>query len=152
MAAPILPTGAFVWCRFPLHEANRKPGPPDKLHLVYVVDTANKNAVCVYTTSVTWPADTPIPSGVIDVSSNDAAAMGQKRFVLDTRRIGVFPLTTTWFPDLDKPDHGILRIAPESFQRRVAKAAQAIVKRKELIEFYGPGAPVITNPRKPPSP
>lgn len=144
-----LPRGAFVWCRFPQREAHRDPGPPDHLHLVYVHDTASNKAVCVYTTSVMWPSDKPLPFGVIAVPWNKAAGMRQKTFVLDARRIGIFPLTTTWFPDLDKPDRGILHVAPEAFRRTVGEAAREVARRKELIQWFGPGAPENTESSKP---
>ncbi|MBI5164367.1 MAG: hypothetical protein HY985_10750 [Magnetospirillum sp.] len=144
MSSLILPVGAFVWCRFPLREAHREPGPKDHLHLVYVQDTADTRAVSIYTTSVTWPSDKPLPFGVIAVPTKQAAELGQKSFVLDARRIGVLPMTPTWFPDINKLDHGILKVAPASFQREVARIAHEVARRKELIEWYGPGAPGLT--------
>jgi hypothetical protein len=144
-----LPPGAFVWCRFPLREAHREPGPPDHLHVVYVHDTADGKAVCVYTTSVTWPGNKPLPFGVIAVPWASAADMGQKAFVLDARRIGIFPQTTDWFPDLDEPGNGILHVAPKPFQRKIQQAALEVAKRKELIEWFGPGAPDDPKPPRP---
>ena len=111
MTAPILPVGAFIWCRFPQHEANRVPGPSDHLHLCYIADTVGKDALTLYTTSVIWDTGTPEPAGVIVVSADQAAQMKQKPFVLDARRIGIFPITTEWFPDLEGKDHGIVHIA-----------------------------------------
>ncbi len=139
-ASPVLPPGAFVWCSFPLWESHREPGPKTHLHLVYVHDVAGTKAVAIYTTSVMWPSDKPLPFGVIPVPTKQAADHEQKPVVLDARRIGVFPMTSTWFTDINKPGLGILKVAPEAFQRRVGKVAMEVAKRRELIEWYGPGA------------
>jgi len=97
--------------------------------------------VSVYTTSAAWPDDVPLPFGVILVPYKQASGLEQKPFVLDARRVGVFPMTSTWFPDIDKPGQGILKVAPTSFHRKVEQVALDVAKRKDLIEWYGPGAP-----------
>ena len=144
MIAPILPVGAFIWCRFPLHEAHRAPGPIDHLHLCYIADTVGKDALTLYTTSVLWDPSIPEPEGIIVVSVEQAAQMKQKPFVLDARRIGIFPITTEWFPDLEDKDHGIVYIANDAFQKKVARVAKDVaVKHRQNIEFYGPTAPTL---------
>jgi hypothetical protein len=144
MTASILPVGAFVWCRFPLRERHRDPGPNDHLHLVYVVDTSDVNAVTIYTTTTTWDPNIPVPLGVIVIPKQQAAALGQKAFVLDARRIGILPITLEWFPNLNSDGHGVVKIASKPFQDNVARIAREVASRhRENIELYGPGAPEL---------
>lgn len=150
MIGPLLPVGAFVWCRFPLSENPRNPGPDDHLHLVYIADAAKNNVLTIYTTSVSWDPKVPTPIGVMIVKEEQARALGQKPFVLDARRIALLPLTTDWFPGLLKPDRGILKIADKTFQKEVAIIARAAAARVNNIEFLGPQAPVTRSEWKPP--
>lgn len=140
MREPRLPIGAFVWCRFPLQEAPREPGPEDHLHLVYVADVTTSKVLTIYTTSVLWDPAVPTPIGVIIVKAQQAAALGQKPFVLDARRIALLPVTTEWFPDLESKNHGVLMVADKVFQKEVTRVAHELAKRSSNMQFYGPDA------------
>lgn len=149
MSKPVLPTGSFVWCRFPLRESNRKPGPADHLHLVYVADCSINEAVTIYTTSVIWDKNVPPALGIIIVEKQQAEEMRQKSFVLDTRRIGVLPLTEEWFPNINSENNGVLQIASKDFQKKVAQVSLDIAKRhKDIMEWYGPRSPEIYSVKK----
>lgn len=151
MTQPLLPIGAFIWCRFPISEDPRNPGPKDHLHLVYVEDSTDDNSVLtIYTTSVIWDSKVPTPIGVMVVNSEMASKMGQKPFVLDARRIALLPVTTDWFPGLAEPDRGILLIAETSFQKKVTSTARAALSRASNVELLGPKAPSNQHGWKPP--
>jgi hypothetical protein len=152
MTVPQIPIGAFIWCRFPLRERPNEPGPADHLHLVYVEDLTEDNVLTIYTTSVTWDPKTPTPIGVVIVNAEKSRAMGQKPFVLDARRLALLPLTDLWFPELSKPDRGIVAIAPAAFRKEVTQAAYAAASRASHIELLGPKAPNTNRERKPPTP
>ncbi len=82
----------------------------------YVVLTADavtggKVFLC-YTTSQPWVG--PLPLGVFRVDREAALGMGQSRpFTIDLRRMATVPVTEAWFPDLGRPDHGIVGRASE---------------------------------------
>ncbi|MET3105898.1 hypothetical protein AAKU67_004444 [Oxalobacteraceae bacterium GrIS 2.11] len=143
MQNPILPVGSFVWCRFPLREAHRIPGPMDHLHLAYVAASGQNNQVLtVYTTSVTWKPSTPVAFGVIVVPSDVASAMGQQPFYLDARRVAILPVTDEWFPSLATESHGIISRANKSFRAEVDRVLTEVLDRhREIVERYGPEAP-----------
>lgn len=74
--------GQFVWCAYPEWE---RPGVPGPLHIGYVVVVSGMPgdlaATLAYTTSQPWNG--PEPPGIYSFGWLDAAAMGQKPFVLD---------------------------------------------------------------------
>jgi hypothetical protein len=85
-----------------------------------------------------------VPLGVIVIPKQQAAALGQKAFVLDARRIGILPITLEWFPNLNSDGHGVVKIASKPFQDNVARIAREVASRhRENIELYGPGAPEL---------
>jgi hypothetical protein len=90
--------------------------------------------------------------GVVIVNAEKSRAMGQKPFVLDARRLALLPLTDLWFPELSKPDRGIVAIAPAAFRKEVTQAAYAAASRASHIELLGPKAPNTHRERKPPAP
>jgi len=66
--------------------------------------------------------------------------MGQLRaFTLDLRRLAAVPVTEVWFPDLGRPDRGIVGRTPERF--RLAYEAEMLELARRFprnIEHLGP--------------
>jgi len=69
--------------------------------------------------------------------------MGQGRgFALDLRRLAALQLASEWFPDIDRPGHGIVGRAPGRLRMELETAAlDLFCRRPEIIERLGPGWP-----------
>jgi hypothetical protein len=150
MPNPIFPVGSFVWCRFPLRESPRVPGPKDHLHLAYVAATQGDDQILtIYTTSVTWDPSTPVAVGVIVVPEELASLMGQKPFYLDTRRVALLPVTKDWFPSLEGGQPVIVSRANKTFRAEVDRVVTDVLTRHhQLVERYGPGVPDFSQANK----
>ena len=87
------------------------------MHPVNVQDVTQDNFLTIYTPSFIWDTKTPTPLGGIIFNAELSKAMGQKRFVIDARRLALLPLTNYWFLRLSHSDDGIMAIAPAKFQK-----------------------------------
>jgi len=139
VTSPPLRQGDFAWCAFPEREAPLRPGP---LHVVYVLAVATVSgryaAMVAYTTS--QPSSDPLPPGVLAFTAAEAALLGQTRpFVMDLRRLAYLPLTTLWFPGLDRTDGGILARAPKALRNQINATATELARRRpEVLSRAGP--------------
>jgi hypothetical protein len=58
---------------------------------------------------------------------------------MDLRCLAQVPLNSAWFPDLAKPDRGVVGVAGARLQARIEKMLQELVMRnRNLIEMRGP--------------
>jgi hypothetical protein len=128
--------GAFVRVFFPTQEKPRQPG---LLHIGYVLGKTEREAMVAYTTSRTWPAGTPLPAGVRLFDTAQAALLNQSRaFVLRLDILAKLPLTTVWFPDIDKSGQGVISVAPRRVQEELADlAANLVLRRRDLMQMRG---------------
>lgn len=134
----------FVWCRFPFMEAPLRPGPKERVaYLADIRQIAGKShltAMAIYTTTTRWAPDIPLPFGVLIVEPALAAAMDQKSFVLDARKIAFIPINRAYFPRLGVPSQGIVHMASPRFHQQVQNALVQLAGRPELIVRLGPDA------------
>jgi hypothetical protein len=81
-----------------------------------------------------------LPFGMLFFDRKQANVYGQSRaFVMDFRRVSFVPVTTAWFPHLDRPGSGVQGRAPKSDQRRFRGIAEELAQRHgELVERLGP--------------
>jgi hypothetical protein len=141
---PFVP-GQFVWCRFPYFEAPLSPG--DKERIVYVADVRQQagrrifTVMSLYTTTVPWEPNVPLPLGVIPVSGAAAARMKQKPFVVDARRIAFIPGTDEFFPRLNTSEGAVVYQATKTFRRQVESILTELARRPDLLALLGPDAP-----------
>jgi hypothetical protein len=129
---------------FPFSEAPLRPGP--SRHIGYVLDIVRRHnrfyvAALLYTTTSAWPDAVALPRGVLRVQERQAAAIGQRSFVLDARRIAYLPVETAFFPELDQPGRGVQGVAAAGFQRHVERTLTALLETPELLELLGPERP-----------
>jgi hypothetical protein len=132
----ILP-GTFVRVLFPTRE---QPHVPGLMHIGYALTVANQEAIVAYTTSQPWPTETPLPAGARLFDAREAARLHQSRgFLLRLDVLARLPLTNAWFPDMDKPDNGVIARAPTSLQTELTHLATNLVRRRrELLQIRGP--------------
>ena len=141
IASPYRP-GDFVWTAYPEQENPARPGPR---HIGYVALAAGDEhgpvLFVAYTSSQPWRGARP--PGIYVFDQPGAAAMGQGRaFTLDLRRMAALPLLSEWFPELDRPGHGIVGRAPDRLRVEFEAAAIELFRlRPETIERLGPGWP-----------
>jgi hypothetical protein len=113
-------------------------------HIAFVlaIDTkpSTPQLLLAYTSSGAWRGSTDaVPQGVINFSEAEAKAVGQKPFHMDLRCLAQVPLNSAWFPDLAKPDRGVVGVAGARLQVRIEKMLQELVMRnRSLIELRGP--------------
>jgi hypothetical protein len=133
--------GQFVWCRFPVAERPASPGP--KLRIGYVQDVQRVGrgvlVATLYTTTARWPADTPLPLGIIPIAGQQAEKVAQRPFVIDARCIALLPIVADFFPQLADADHGVKGQAPVGLARRVTAVLAEMQRRQVTIEVRGPG-------------
>jgi len=145
LSEPPFGLGQFIWCRFPYMEKPLRPGP--KEHIGYIADIrelgedAHLAVMSIYTTTVPWEPRMRLPLGVIPVEPSAAAAMNQKGFVIDARRIAFMPVSLAFFPRLGKPNKGIVHTASPRFHRLVQNTLLQLARRPDLIVALGPDRP-----------
>jgi len=102
--------------------------------------TGAASALIGYTSSRPWPFEVAPPVGIFSFDREAASTFGQARaFVMDLRRLALVPVTTAWFPRLDRPDHGVQGHVPKAQQRRFRETAFDLVTRRgEIVERLGP--------------
>ena len=92
----------------------------------------------VYTTSRPR-GDRPKARGEIEVAAERAVEYGQRSgFRIDVRRVAVLPINPDFFPELEKPGHGI-----QGRSERLADVAERLLREivtetPELVDFLGP--------------
>jgi hypothetical protein len=116
VTAPFEP-GDFVWTNFPFEADPNHPGPGR--HAVLIMATFGTReaaqisakpapkrgiAVAVYTSSQVGKFGTNPPIGVIPVPVDRALKSGNRTaFFIDVRKRAFMPLSTEYFPELDRP-------------------------------------------------
>ena len=144
MAEPRIADGSFVWTQFPFGPPHRPELPGPARHIAYVLAQNTRQRppqlLLAYTSSGPWRGATPtLPLGVIEFSSAEAKALRQRPFHIDLRCLAQVPLTSSWFPDLAQPDHGVVAVAGARLQARIERVFEALVARsRDLIEIRGP--------------
>ncbi len=144
MGPPFKPR-QFVWCQFPYIEEPLRPGPKERICYVADIRQIHGNAhlivMSIYTTTVVWDSSTRLPPGVIPVEPSAAAAMNQKGFVMDVRKVAFIPVTAAFFPRLSEPGRGVVHTASQRFHALVQNTLMQLAKRPELVVRLGPDAP-----------
>lgn len=81
----------------------------------------------------------PKARGEIEISAEIAVGLGQSSaFRIDVRRVAAVPLNSDFFPDLDRPDHGILGRSEHLARAAETLLQQIVAETPELVEFLGP--------------
>jgi hypothetical protein len=133
--------GDFVWTNFPTREEPALPATARHVALcLRRFRSADKGyaLVAVYTTSRPR-GDRPRARGEIEVTAERAAEYGQRTaFRIDVRRVAALPINPDFFPELEKPGHGI-----QGRSERLADVAERLLREivtetPELVEFLGP--------------
>jgi hypothetical protein len=133
----VVEPGTFVRVLFPTRE---RPHVPGLLHIGYVLTIAGNEAIVAYTTSQPWPAGTPLPAGARLIDAEEASHLNQSRaFVLRLGVLARLPIARTWFPDIDRPNQGVIAVAPALLRRELTRLATNLIRRRrELIDIRGP--------------
>lgn len=142
--SPPYRAGEFVWCRFPFSEKPTKPGGSNHISYVFAVtERGGRHYVvaAIYTTSQPWPAEVPIPPGVIPITEKQSKGLNQKAFVVDGRRVAFMPATEDFFPYLTQSDRGVQAVAPAGLRKKIEAEMARLVNRPDLIEVLGPHRP-----------
>ena len=128
--------GAFVRVEFPTREKPRQPG---LLHIGYVLGGTATEVMVAYTTSRPWSATIPLPAGARLFDREEAARLNQSRaFMLRLDVLAKLPINDAWFPDLAKPGHGVIAVAPvRSREELTDLAANLVRRRRSLIQMRG---------------
>jgi hypothetical protein len=129
--------GAFVRVLFPTRE---NPGEPGLLHIGYVLIVTATEVVLAYTTSQPWPSPVPLPAGARVFSVAEAVRLNQTRaFLMRLDVLARLPLTSAWFPDLDRGANAMIAVAPAPLQEELTKFAMNLARRRrDLIQIRGP--------------
>lgn len=129
--------GAFVRVLFPTREKPRQPG---LLHIGYILIVTATEAIVAYTTSQPWPTGMPLPAGARVFTVDEARGLSQSRaFLMRLDVLAKLPLARAWFPDLDRPDLGLIAVAPAPLQEELVKFATNLMRRRgELVQMRGP--------------
>jgi hypothetical protein len=139
---PPIDRGDFVWTNFPTRE---KPASPSaERHIALCLRRFHGGdkgyaLVAVYTTSRPR-GERPKARGEIEITAERAVEYGQRRaFRIDVKRVAALPITADFFPDLEKPGHGI-----EGRSEHLANVAERLLRQlmaetPELVELLGPG-------------
>ncbi|HEY4172481.1 MAG TPA: hypothetical protein VGM42_05590 [Rhodopila sp.] len=138
--------GAFVLTNFPFGPPNRPDQPGPVPHIAYClgVQTSGRGPelILAYTSSGPWrPPGRTVPVGVIEFDRAAASLVNQKPFHLDLRVLARIPLSPSWLPRLNTPDHGIVARADRALRDRINAAAERLVRRRpEVIQVRGIGS------------
>lgn len=141
MGVPPIDRGHFVWTHFPKREDPEVPS--NDRHIALCLRRfrhRDQGYVLAAVFTTTRPrGDRPKARGEIEISAERAVEFGQNTaFRIDVRRIAALPLNSDFFPDIDRPDHGI-RGRSEHLARAAETLLQQIVtETSELVEFLGP--------------
>jgi len=138
---PPIDRGDFVWTNFPTREEPAAPSVDRHIALcLRRFRSADKGyaLVAVYTTSQSR-RDRPKAQGEIEVTAERAVEYGQRSaFRIDVRRVAVLPISPDFFPDLEKPGHGIQGRSAHLADAAERLLRQIIAQTPELVEFLGP--------------
>lgn len=129
--------GTFVRVLFATRE---QPNVAGLLHIGYVLIVANRGAIVAYTTSQPWPAGTPLPADARLFDVQEAARINQSRsFLLRLDVLARLPLMKAWFPDIDRPNAGIIAVAPASLRAELTRMAINLARRRrDVLDMRGP--------------
>ena len=148
--------GDMVWTNFPFESSPDRPGPTR--HAAVVIGAFEQRSapksiaapiprqgmlVGVYTSSQVRKFGDALPVGVIQVSPDRAASSGNaKPFFIDARIRAFIPFTGAYFPDIDKPEHGLIGSLDKGLWKKVIEEFQKVNERhREQIVSVGPLRP-----------
>lgn len=96
--------------------------------------------VCVYTSSQVQKFGDVLPVGVIQISQGLATRSGnQKSFFVDVRRRAFLPFSKAYFPDIDRPDHGLVGTINRTVFSEIVRQYRIVnEKHPDLIVNLGP--------------
>jgi hypothetical protein len=155
MTAPFEP-GDFVWTNFPFEADPNHPGPGRHAALIMATFGTREAAqisakpapkrgiaVAVYTSSQVGKFGTNPPIGVIPVPVDRALKSGNRTaFFIDVRKRAFMPLSTEYFPELDRPGFGIVGRADKGLFAEARRQFILVNERhKEMIVNLGPYRP-----------
>lgn len=139
---PPFSAGDFVNCLFPFGERPDRPGPSP--HVVYCEHFLTNRAgtlsvVALYTTTALRKPNEPKNPWILEISEGNSRGMGmQKAFGIDTRRIAFMAPTVEFFPDINRPDHGIRGRATEHLKKVLTRKFIEASRIPDLIRAAGP--------------
>lgn len=153
MAAPPFRSGDFVWTRFPFEDQPDRPA--ENRHIACVMACFSRNnavsattspvdhrglVIGVYTSSQVRKFGDALPIGVIQVKQDQASRSGNtKPFFIDVRKRAFVPFTSTYFPDMDLPQHGCVGSADRTLFAEIIRQYRLVnEKHPELIVNVGP--------------
>jgi hypothetical protein len=109
------------------------------LHIYYCLAVAKPLVLVAYSSSQAWPSGVPLPPGVRIFGRAEAARLNQRPFVLYLNRLARLPLTSAWFPELDRSSQGVVAVAPVVLRDQLLKAMLELAqRRRELVQKLGP--------------
>lgn len=93
-----------------------------------------------YTTSQPWPHGTPLPAGARLFDVDESARLNQSHaFMMRLDLLARLPLTRDWFPDIIRPNQGVIALAPMALQEELTHIATNLIRRRrELLDLRGP--------------
>ena len=99
--------------------------------------------VGVYTSSQVEKFGNTLPIGVIQVPAFRADQAGnQSPFFIDVRKRAFIPFTRQFFPEIDRPGHGLIGPADKGLLKQVIKQYQLVNDHhSDLIVNVGPLRP-----------
>lgn len=128
--------GAFVRVLFPTRAAPTQRGLP---HVGYVLGIASAHAMLADTTARPWSRNVPLPAGARLFDAEAAARLNQSRaFMIRIDVLARLPLTTAWFPDINRLNRGVIAVAPTSLREELTRLATNLVRRRrDLLDMRG---------------
>jgi hypothetical protein len=99
--------------------------------------------VGVYTSTQISKFGDALPLGVIQVGAARASASGNRKpFFIDVRKRAFLPFVLPFFPDLDKPGHGLIGPVDRGLWAEILRQYKLVNERHpELIVNVGPLRP-----------
>lgn len=92
-----------------------------------------------YTTTALRSSEEPKRPWIVEISEAGAKQMGMQRaFAIDTHRIGFLAVTRDFFPDIDRPGHGIRGRATDHLQKVLSRKFIEAAKDPALLSLAGP--------------
>jgi hypothetical protein len=143
VATALFAEGSFVWTMFPFGPPNLTNVPGPVRHIGYVLarrgDGASAQLLLAYTSSGPWRGATPKPpAGLLEFDEAAARPLNQRPFHIDLRCLARVPPTEARFPDLSRPNNGVVAVAGARVRDRILKAAELLAARSpRVIEIRG---------------
>ncbi len=96
----------------------------------------------VYTSSQVEKFGDILPIGVIQVPAFRAGQAGdQSPFFIDVRKRAFIPFTRQFFPEIDRPGHGVIGPCDKGLLKQIIKQYQRVNDHHDLIVNVGPLRP-----------